>query len=503
VPAGDGKMFGVLVVRDRHGKAGYLAAFSGLLHGTACHPGFVPPVFDLTDGQGFFKQGEAEISRLNARIAALEADPDYRALSAWIREETASATHAAREGTARLAAAKRARQATRDALLAGSGALVEESGVLAALVARQHAERLALQYAEKRRAALAAERLAGLHARLADQENGIAALRAGRHARSIDLQQRLFREFSFLNARGERRSLLELFREHADGIPPAGAGECAGPRLFEHVYREGMRPLAMAEFWWGEAPPGAVRRHGQFYPACRAKCAPILAHMLGGLDCEDDPFARAFSGETPLAVIHEDAVLLAVEKPPGLLAVPGKRTGDSLASRLQVLSPGMEGPFPVHRLDQATSGILLFAKTRETLVALQRQFAERRVEKRYVALLDGRLVGDAGVVELPLRLDPATRPERIVCFELGKPARTRWEAVAREGARTRVHFFPETGRTHQLRLHAAHPLGLGMPIVGDALYGNPGDRLCLHAAGLEFMHPLTGRRVRLESGAGF
>jgi tRNA pseudouridine32 synthase/23S rRNA pseudouridine746 synthase len=157
----------------------------------------------------------------------------------------------------------------------------------------------------------------------------------------------------------------------------------------------------------------------------------------------------------------------------------------------------------VHRLDQATSGILLFAKTRETLVALQRQFAERRVEKRYVALLDGRLVGDAGVVELPLRLDPATRPERIVCFELGKPARTRWEAVAREGARTRVHFFPETGRTHQLRLHAAHPLGLGMPIVGDALYGNPGDRLCLHAAGLEFMHPLTGRRVRLESGAGF
>ena len=293
--------------------------------------------------------------------------------------------------------------------------------------------------------------------------------------------------------RGERRALRDLF---APGEPPGGAGDCAGPKLLGEAYRRGLRPIAMAEVWWGPPPVTGGRHEGGFYPACRGKCGPILPFMLEGLEVEPAPVfgAAAIAAEEPRTVFEDDDVVI-VDKPIDLLSVPGRSGAlrDSVQTRLRARYPSATGPLVVHRLDLETSGLLLAAKSEEMYAALQAQFARREIDKRYIAWLAGDVRGETGVIELALRVDLDDRPRQIVDAVHGKPAVTEWTVLAREGGRTRVAFMPRTGRTHQIRVHAA--VGLGASIVGDRLYGTAGDRLLLHAERLEFAHPRTGQRI--------
>ncbi len=334
-----------------------------------------------------------------------------------------------------------------------------------------------------------------------------AAIDARRAARSRELLPLIQQAYRLRNAHGDVRTLPELFAPKA---PPAGAGDCAAPKLLAQAYALGLRPLALAEWWWGAPPRTGDRHAGSFYPACHGKCLPILTHMLQGLPADSPPLwgAGVIPADEP-RVVYEDAHLLVVDKPSGLLSVPG-RSGllrDSVATRLRARYPEATGSLITHRLDLDTSGLLLAAKDAATSAALQRLFSLRQVTKRYVAVVEGDVIGDRGVIDLPLRLDIDDRPRHVHDPELGKPALTTWQVLARDGGRTRVAFFPHTGRTHQLRVHAAHPLGLDAPIGGDRLYGRQApaehQRLLLHAEHLAFVHPVTGQPVEVTRAAPF
>ena len=326
-------------------------------------------------------------------------------------------------------------------------------------------------------------------------EASLQALKHERKERSANLQLRLFRQFRLLNYRGEVKDLCELFADTVQRIPPAGAGECAAPKLLQYAYLHGWRPLAMAEFWWGKPSQTEVRRQGCYYPSCTGKCGPILRHMLQGLDVEDNPLAQENDKGKELEIVYEDESLVVVNKPSGLLSVPGKERDASVQALMQARLPQADGPLTVHRLDMDTSGLLLIAKSKEAHQCLQAQFEQRLIRKRYIALLEGVVPNDRGSINLPLRPDLHDRPRQVVDLLHGKPALTDYEVLARKDGRTLIAFYPQTGRTHQLRVHAAHPLGLHCPIVGDTLYGTPAERLCLHAEQLEFTHPVSGERM--------
>lgn len=335
----------------------------------------------------------------------------------------------------------------------------------------------------------------------------VRALDETRTARSRTLMGQIQDSYLFLNARGVLRSLRALF---TPAEPPGGAGDCAAPKLLAHAYRLGLQPLALAEFWWGAPSTTGDRREGVFYAACRGKCLPILTHMLDGLPADPPPlFGSAAIDPTEPVVVYEDEQLLVVNKPSGLLTVPGRSAAlqDCVVTRLRVRYPDATGPLVVHRLDMDTSGVLLVAKSLSTASALQRLFSLREIEKHYVAWLDGTVVADQGHITLPLRVDVDDRPRNIHDPMFGKPADTEWLVLAREHGRTRVRFTPHTGRSHQLRVHAAHPQGLDAPIIGDRLYGrtppHEEERLQLHAERLAFVHPVSGAMVVVEQPAPF
>ena len=328
-----------------------------------------------------------------------------------------------------------------------------------------------------------------------------------RTARSRELLPAIQDTYRFTNALGEVRALRDLF---APKEPPGGAGDCAAPKLLAQAYAQGLRPLALAEFWWGAPPRTGDRRAGSFYPACQGKCPPILAHMLRGLPADPPPvFGAAAIAEYEPTVVYEDDYLVVVDKPCGLLSVPG-RSGllrDSVSTRLRVRYPDATGQLVVHRLDLDTSGLLLAAKDSTTFSALQRLFSLREITKRYVAWLDGEIAAREGVIDFPMRMDIDDRPRQIHDPLHGKAAVTGWRVLERANGRTKVALTPHTGRTHQLRVHASNPLGLDSPIVGDRLYGRAapevGDRLLLHAELLSFVHPGTGVMVVVERPAPF
>ncbi len=328
----------------------------------------------------------------------------------------------------------------------------------------------------------------------------INALKESRKQKSSVLQKKLFDNYAFLNRMGELRSIGEIF----DNNPPAGAGECAAPKLLHYAFKNGLKPIAMAEFWWGKSPKSEVRKHKQFYPACKSKCEPILMnHMLEELDLEANPFLENQAKGKTLEIVFEDDVLLVINKPTEFLTVPGKLLKDSVYTRIKTLYPQAEGPLIVHRLDMSTSGLLVVAKNSDAYINLQRQFIKRTVTKRYVALLEGIIDQNEGLIDLPLRVDLDDRPRQLVCYEHGKSAQTRWEIISKRNTQTRVYFYPITGRTHQLRVHAAHHLGLKTPIVGDDLYGSKANRLHLHAESITFTHPQTGTILTFTKEAPF
>lgn len=486
-----GKMFGVLVVRTPAGEVGYLAAFSGNLAGKNVHPFFVPPIYDLLQPDGFFRQEEEQINEINARIRTQQASPaleDARSRLQSTIEYCDFVLQAAKD-------LMKKRKEERDRLR--QFPLTEEETAL--LIKESQHMKAAHKLTKKSLRSILEED----QAKVDRLEQEIEQLKQERKRRSAALQRKLFEQFRILNARGEVKDLCELFAPTSQGTPPAGAGECAAPKLLQYAYQHQLEPIAMAEFWWGDSPKTEIRHHGYYYPACKGKCEPILHHMLQGLRVDENPLLADSHRETKLDILYEDDYLLVINKPEGMLSVPGKGDADSVYQRLSILYPEATGPIIVHRLDMATSGLLLAAKTKEAHQNLQAQFKNRTIQKRYIALLEGEVPQDEGEIRLPLCPDPLDRPRQIVSEEFGKPALTHYRVLERTSGKTLIAFYPQTGRTHQLRVHAAHPQGLHCPILGDKLYGRKAERLYLHAEYLAFTHPITSERIEIQKSPAF
>lgn len=487
----EGKMFGVLIVRTPEKRIGYLAAFSGNLAGSNHHSFFVPPVYDMLQPDGFFRQEEKNISAINLQIKKTENSSLYLDMKNELNAAKQYAAAAISQYKEALKKAKSERDERRK-----SGISPEEETLL--IRESQH-QKASFKRKEKELQNFIKEK----QGKVRQIEETICLLKQERKKRSAALQEKLFGQFRMLNAKGERKDLCELFKSTPQGFPPSGAGECALPKLLQYAYSSDLTPLAMGEFWWGMSPKDEIRHHGHFYPSCKGKCEPILRHMLIGLDIENNPLEDNIHQHTPLDILYEDDSLLVVNKPAGMLSVPGKNDLDSIFQRLRILYPHATGPIIVHRLDMATSGLLLAAKTKEVHQKLQALFEERKIKKRYTALLEGELSFAHGTISLPLCLNPLDRPRQMVDFTHGKEAVTYYETMGYENGKTRVYFYPLTGRTHQLRVHAAHSQGLNHPIVGDELYGWKSDRLYLHAAELEFLHPVTQKIIHITKEADF
>jgi tRNA pseudouridine32 synthase/23S rRNA pseudouridine746 synthase len=319
---------------------------------------------------------------------------------------------------------------------------------------------------------------------------------------SQELQLWLFRQYRMLNAEGKEKDLVEIWQDYHQSpklrkkfpLPPGGSGDCCAPKLLQYAYLQGLEPVCMAEFWWGASPKAEIRHHEQYYPACRGKCKPILTWMLG-LGGGTGVTAALPSWE--VAVVYEDEWLCVVNKPANLLSIPGKEVSMSVLTIMRQRYPDYDGPLMVHRLDMHTSGLLIITKDREANKLLQQQFGQRIIKKKYVALVEGKPAQPSGTISLPMRKDPLDRPRQVVDWENGKTAVTDYETIEERNGRTLLALYPKTGRTHQLRVHCAHPDGLGCPIVGDTLYGHRSDRLYLHASELWFTHPITGEEMHV------
>ncbi len=572
---GPGKMFGVLCVRVRvsekgkekseKGKVksetgkeksenyeegekeqiGFLAAYSGLLAGRNDWDYFVPPVFDAQQPDGYFKTEERAISAINKEIEAILKSDTYITQRSLYESTKQTVDIALQQMRSRVAEAKQKRDTRRrEAEHDGRPLTVEEQAEM--VHESQH-----LKAEQRRLKQQCSTMLEELHRPVVEHEERVATLRRQRREKSDALQQWLFRQYRMLNANGEERDLIDIFGETINAMPPAGSGDCCAPKLLQYAYVNGLEPVCMAEFWWGDSPKQEIRHHLHYYPACRSKCLPILTHMLCGLDVEPNPLAKPKTKNVP-SIVYEDDTIIVVDKPAGMLSVPGKavatddaascelddatRDGDNmpiynnveeyvrhyLAKNSKIKTQNSQLPKAVHRLDMDTSGLLVLALNDEAYVELQRQFASREVSKRYEAVLDGKpsvlcgapgskwltisANGREGRISLPIIADIMDRPRQRVDFDNGKTAVTdyRIERVLPNG-HTLVSLYPLTGRTHQLRVHCAHNYGLGCPILGDPLYGHGchTSRMYLHAAMVELRHPVTGEKMRFQTESGF
>lgn len=319
---------------------------------------------------------------------------------------------------------------------------------------------------------------------------------------SQELQTWLFHQYQLLNARGETKDLVDVWQDYHCSerirrkfpLPPGGTGDCCAPKLLQYAYKEGLKPICMAEFWWGESPKNLIRHHEQFYPACRGKCKPVLTWMMQGLDVDPSP-EETNTSHLGAEIVYEDEAVVVVNKPSGMLSMPGRQETYSIATWAEERWPGS---MVAHRLDMSTSGIILVAKTEEAYHALQEQFTERVIKKKYFAIVEGIPKNEHGIVNLPLSSDPMNRPCQIVDHEHGKQAITEYRILATRQDHTLLALWPHTGRTHQLRMHCAHHEGLGCPILGDELYGRKADRLYLQAQAITFVHPVTNKRMHFE-----
>ena len=501
-----GKMFGVLVVLTPDGTLGFTAAYSGLLSGRNDWPRFAPPVYDAQQPDGHFKQEERRISLINSRIRQMLGGASYR-------EARLMAQRARQEADLRLEAerqAMRERKALRDKARQ-EGALTADVQLL--LVRQSQHDKAQLRRLRLQLKARTDEAQAALQ-RLDDEARSLGD---ERRRRSEELQRWLFSQYRVGNALGQEATLLDLFAHQTHQLPPAGAGDCCAPKLLRHALLQGWRPVAMAEFWWGPDTRDGLRQRGRFYPACNGKCRHILPFMLRGLDVMPDASTQRRHAQP--RIVYEDGCMAVVDKPAGMLSVPGKEEGRASVEQFVRQRYGIAPtqPVMVHRLDMDTSGLLVVARTRQAHKALQAQFLKHEVRKQYEALLERPVaehpsawVDWAGrIITLPLRPDPDNRPLQMADATHGRPATTRFllGSLTAEGHQ-RVSLWPLTGRTHQLRVHCAHPEGLASPICADPLYGSShhmaeGQRLCLHAAHLWLKHPMTGHPLHFSSPVPF
>ncbi len=492
-----GKMFGILVVKNACGEIGYLRGFSGKIADSNHLPGFVPPVFDLLSENEFFHQEMAAINAINKAIHQLEQNPRVATLQEQLVKLHAESEQDIQKLRTQMIASRARRKEQR--LAASTQSDAKKTELLNNLSRQSVAEKNQL----KQRKQHWQTQISELEQCLIAEQSLLSDARQQRKTASARLQHKIFAQYKFLNALGHEKTLHDIFSATSNPTPPAGSGECAAPKMLNYAFEHGYQPLAMAEFWWGKSPKSEIRHHQQFYPSCQSKCYPILSHMLQGLDVEENPLLNNPAEGKEFSIVYQDEAIVVVNKPADFLSVPGRYIKDSVFTRLQQQFVDAEGPFVVHRLDMATSGLLVFALTKRANKQLQKQFITRRVNKRYVALLEGILEPDSGDIYLPLRGDENDRPRQKVCYQHGKEAHTDWQVIERHNRRTKVYLTPHTGRTHQLRMHCAHSDGLNMPIVGDDLYGTPAQRLHLHAETLSFGHPYTKKALTFKVNAPF
>lgn len=491
-----GKMFGVLVVETPDGNTGYLAAYSGQIAGRSNWDGFVPAVFDYLQDGGYFKTCEAEITAINKQVRLMETSEERRRLLTHLDETIAKAASEEQAYKTLMHESK----ARRDSERAAGGVTPEREAEMTRESQFQKAE---LRRMRRRNADTIAMAREACHR----YDTSISLLKQKRRTMSDRLQEWLFHHFVMLNKDGDSRSLTDIFRTSLSASPPAGAGECCEPRLLQYAFSHAMTPKCMAMFWIGASPEGEIRHEQTYYPACRSKCKPILEWMLGKDIVKDDTFITQHNGDN-LTIIYQDSDIIVVDKPAGMLSVPGKNDAPSVLSLLQQKME--DNIFPVHRLDMDTSGLMVFVRNKKAQRNLQRQFETHSIVKRYIALLERKPDSEHGTISLPLSPDMADRPRQMVDYRHGKQALTHYRLCTSPSTPMRRQFLtvgdnlvelsPLTGRTHQLRVHCAHPDGLASPIVGDRLYGTTNHpRLCLHAEYLEFRHPTTGKRLKVES----
>ena len=493
-----GKMFGVLVVKNQQNEIGYIAAVSGKLAKTNIHKKFVPPVYDMLTNDSFFLNEKENLNSISKKIIVLEENTEYIQLISKHESEKIKATLDINEKKEALKAAKINRNLQREEAKSSLDykdyQTLKEKLAKESLEAKQFFNNVTRYWKHV---------LKPLKDKLSDFENKIERLKEQRRKKSIALQIYISEQYQFLNSKKEIKNLAELFIDTSVQNLPAGSGECAAPKLLQYAFLNDLKPIAMAEFWWGKSPNKQIRKHKQFYPACQGKCKPILKHMLNGIDMDKNPLLNNPAVGKELETIFEDEDLIVVYKPNDFLSVPGIHIQDSVYTRIKQQIKNISGPIIIHRLDMATSGLLVLAKNKKSHKNIQNQFINKTVKKRYTALLDGILNDNKGEINLPLRVDLDDRPRQLVCYEYGKTAKTKWEVIEYKNGKTKVHFFPISGRTHQLRVHASHTSGLNTPIVGDDLYGKLSDRLYLHADTLEFTHPTSNLKMTFYKKADF
>lgn len=493
-----GKMFGVLVVKNINGEVGYLTAFSGKMANSNVHRLFVPPVFDMLNEDGFFLKEQLILNEINDEITKLKNNPYLIQLTSNSINFNTFSELEIEEKKRLVKAQKNERKQLRKEkmpLLCDNEKESFEADLVKQSLRDKHEFNVFIKEIEEKKRDFEAE--INIH------YLKINELKDLRKNKSNALQRALFESYNFLNINGETKNLLDIFSENADQQPPAAAGECCAPKLLQYAFLNKMEPLAMAEFWWGASPKSEIKKHQNFYPACWGKCKPILSHMLEGMEVDENPFTKNNALDKDLEIIYDDEFMVVINKPADFLSVPGINVKDSVYERIKLKYIDATGPLIIHRLDMSTSGLLVLAKSKDAHKILQSQFIKRTVTKKYIALLEGVLPEDSGEINLPIRVDLDDRPRQLVCNKYGKKARTKYEVIERKETRTKVYFYPITGRTHQLRVHASHHLGLNTPIVGDDLYGKNDSRLHLHAAYLELNHPVTGKRMTFEAKCDF
>ena len=509
-----GKMFGVLIVENAQPASGapeigYLAAYSGQIGGRSDWDDFVPAVFDYLQPDGYFKTHEAEISGINQSIRKLEANTHMKEAKGLILQLQEERKHTIAAYQEKIKKAKAKRDARREA---GSLNPEEEAEMV---------KESQFMKAELRRLKKSLSEKTSLETEYEAYQADILSLKQLRKTLSDALQQWLFSQFRMQNHEGESKDLLEIFRDAAlrdypqatiatsriaalKMVPPAGSGECCEPKLLQYAYSLGYKPLQMAMFWWGESPKEEIRHHLHFYPACNGKCKPILQWMLPASTFE--PAAVDLSLYNKVETLYEDREIAVIHKPEGLLSVPGKDAAQpSVHALMRSKYPEASGPLIVHRLDMSTSGVMMIAKTEFAYHRLQKAFLNHQIQKKYVAIISGKVIPEKGIISLPLMPDYLDRPRQIVDHELGKEAITEYEVLEPvDDSHLRIALYPKTGRTHQLRVHCAHQEGLNAPILGDPLYGNEkAARLHLHAEEITFEHPLTGKKMTITRKADF
>ena len=498
-----GRMYGVLIVKDTQGSLGYLAAISGNANENMADDNysinFVPTIHQAYNQSEFEKQQQVEINDINKKINLLAANPEIDKLTALLKTEVAKSVQEIQCLQQQMRDNKKARKDQRTWLSTAALSEDEHRDISIALSRASVTDKKALQALKlhhQTNISLTSNNLQ----QLTDE---IESLKKLRKKLSAKLQKHFFKQYKMLNSKGERKDLTKIFSDTIVQKPPAGSGDCAAPKLLQYAFEHKLTPLCMAEFWWGKQPKSEIRKHKHFYPACQGKCQPILGHMLAGMEVDKNPLLDNPAKGKDLEIVFQDEHVVVVNKPAGLLSVPGKSIKDSVYTRIKTQFPQATGGLIVHRLDMATSGLLMLALNERAHKHLQQQFMNKEVSKRYVATIEGKLEKTSGEICLPLRGDFDDRPKQMVCHEHGKYAETHWQLIEETENTSKLFLYPITGRTHQLRMHCAHPDGLNIAIMGDGLYGNSADRLHLHAQRLSFKHPITKELLTFEIAENF